>query len=342
MTPTHSPRSVQRGGALFTQFPALSPALTGIAAGIFAALIWATYLVFAKSGTGVGLMPQDFVLLRFGTAAAIMLPWLLRNDPRTLAGIGWRRAIILTVLAGLPFILLGTGGYVFAPLAHGAVIQPSTITLVSMFAAAFLLKERLTADKLIGVALIIAGLAVIASHASAMGGGHVWIGDLLFTAAGLSWTGFTILIKRWQLGAFAVTAAVSTVSAIIVVPAMLVFGDIGRIAALSTTALIAQLVVQGVYESDVYGNAKAGTLLIDCSTIDVATAKSLADGAAKAGLFPAIVPPATLIVGTVLIGAMPTVFEWTGAALATLGLMTAIGLIRSLFRPTRTLILAKG
>ena len=65
-------------------------------------------------------------------------------------------------------------------------------------------------------------------------------------------------------------------------------------------------------------------------------------GAAKAGLFPAIVPPATLIVGTILIGAMPTVFEWTGAALATLGLMTAIGLIRSLFTPTRTLILAKG
>ena len=328
MTPTHSPRSVQRGGALFTQFPALSPALTGIAAGIFAALIWATYLVFAKSGTGVGLMPQDFVLLRFGTAAAIMLPWLLRNDPRTLAGIGWRRAIILTVLAGPPFILLGTGGYVFAPLAHGAVIQPSTITLVSMFAAAFLLKERLTADKLIGVALIIAGLAVIASHASAMGGGHVWIGDLLFTAAGLSWTGFTILIKRWQLGAFAVTAAVSTVSAIIVVPAMLVFGDIGRIAALSTTALIAQLVVQG---------ALSGVVAVIAFGVAV---RHL--GAAKAGLFPAIVPPATLIVGTVLIGAMPTVFEWTGAALATLGLMTAIGLIRSLFRPTRTLILAKG
>ena len=328
MTPTHSPRSVQRGGALFAQSPALSPALTGIAAGIFAALIWATYLVFAKSGTGVGLMPQDFVLLRFGTAAAIMLPWLLRNDPRTLAGIGWRRAIILTVLAGPPFILLGTGGYVFAPLAHGAVIQPSTITLVSMFAAAFLLKERLTADKLIGVALIIAGLAVIASHASAMGGGHVWIGDLLFTAAGLSWTGFTILIKRWQLGAFAVTAAVSTVSAIIVVPAMLVFGDIGRIAALSTTALIAQLVVQG---------ALSGVVAVIAFGVAV---RHL--GAAKAGLFPAIVPAATLIVGTVLTGAMPTVFEWTGAALATLGLMTAIGLIRSLFTPTRTLILAKG
>lgn len=328
MTPTLSPRSVRRGGALFAQTPALSPALTGIVAGVFAALIWATYLVFAKSGTGVGLMPQDFVLLRFGTAAAIMLPWLLRNDPRTLAGIGWRRAIILTLLAGPPFILLGTGGYVFAPLAHGAVIQPSTITLASMFAAAYLLKERLTADKLIGVGLIITGLAVIASHASAMGGGHVWIGDLLFIAAGLSWTGFTILIKRWQLGAFAVTATVSTVSAIIVVPAMLVFGDVGRIAALPTATLVAQLIVQG---------ALSGVLAVIAFGVAV---RHL--GSAKAGLFPAIVPAATLIVGTVLTGAMPTVFEWTGAALATFGLVTAIGLLRPLFIPNRRLILAKG
>lgn len=318
MTPTLSPRSVRRGGALFAQ----SPTLTGIAAGVVAALIWATYLVFAKSGTGAGLMPQDFVLLRFGSAAAIMLPWLVRNDPRTLAGIGWRRAIILTALAGPPFILLSTGGYVFAPLAHGAVIQPSTISLASMVAAALLLNDRLTADKLIGVALIIGGLAVIASHASAMGGGHVWIGDLLFVAAGLGWTAFTILIKRWQLGGFAVAAAVSTVSAIIVVPAMLVFGDVGRIAALPTATLVAQLIVQG---------ALSGVLAVIAFGVAVHHL-----GAAKAGLFPAIVPAATLIVGVVVTGAMPTPFEWTGAALATFGLLTAIGLVRPLFTPKST------
>ncbi len=324
MSASHPPRSMQRGGALF----APSPAATGIAAGIAAAAIWATYLVFAKSGTAGGLMPQDFVLLRFGTAALIMLPWLLRHDPLTLAGIGWRRAIVLTLLAGPPFILLGTAGYAFAPLAHGAVIQPSTITLASMFAAAFLLKERLTRDKLIGVGLIIAGLAVIASHASAMGGGPVWIGDLLFVAAGLSWTGFTILIKRWELGAFAVTAAISTVSAIVVVPAMLIFGDTGRITALPLETLAAQLIVQGAF---------SGVVAVIAFGVAV---RQL--GAAKAGLFPAIVPAATLIVGTVLTGVMPTMFEWTGAALATLGLMTAIGLLRPIFTPVRPLILAKG
>ena len=237
MTPSLSPGIVRPGGALFAR----SPAATGVAAGIVAALIWATYLVFAKMGTTSGLAPQDFVLLRFGTAAAMMLPWLWRNDPLTLAGVGWRRAILLTLLAGPPFILLTTAGYGFAPLAHGAVIQPSTITLGSMLAAAVLLKERLTRDKLIGVGLIVTGLAVIASHADAMGDGMVWIGDLLFIAAGLSWTALTILIKRWQLGALAVTAAVSIVSAIIIVPVMLIRGDLGRIAALPVSTLVTQV-----------------------------------------------------------------------------------------------------
>lgn len=324
MTTTLSPGVAGPVGASFAR----SPAATGMTAGIAAALIWATYLVLAKSGTASGLAPQDFVLLRFGTAATVMLPWQLRHNPRTLAGVGWRRAIILTLLAGPPFIMLTTAGYGFAPLAHGAVIQPSTITLGSMLAAAVLLKERLTRDKLVGVGLIVTGLAVIASHADAMGGGMVWIGDLLFVAAGLSWTAFTILIKRWQLGALAVTAAVSIVSAIITVPAMLIWGDLGRIAALPIGTLVTQVIVQGLL---------SGVLAVIAFNVAV---RHL--GAAKAGLFPAIVPAATLIVGVVITGAMPSAAEWIGAGLATLGLATAIGLIRSLITSTRTPTPARG
>jgi drug/metabolite transporter (DMT)-like permease len=285
-----------------------------MAAGLAAALIWATYMLSAKSGTTAGLLPQDFVLLRFGTAAAIMLPWLLRNDPRGLAGVGWRRGLVLTLLAGPLFILLGTGGYLFAPLSHGAVIQPSTIALGSMLAAALLLGERPTLAKLAGTGLIVAGLAVIASHAGAMGGGMVWIGDLLFVAAGLSWTGFTILIKRWELGALAVTAAVSTISALAIVPIMLIAGDLSRIAALPPATLAAQFAVQGLL---------SGVVAVIAFGVAV---RHL--GAANAGLFPAIVPAATLLLGGLSSGTFPAFFEIAGAALASLGLVTAVGLTR--------------
>lgn len=311
MTATLSLPVRRHGRALFG---ITSPGTIGIAAGLCAALIWSAYMLFAKTGTASGLRPQDFVLLRFGTAAAIMLPWLLRHDPRSLAAVGWRRGIVLALLAGPPFILLGTGGYLFAPLAHGAVIQPSTIALGSMFAAALLLRERPTLAKLAGTALIVAGLAVIASHAGAMGGGMVWIGDLLFVAAGLSWTGFTILIKRWELGALAVTAAVSTISALAIIPVMIVAGDLSRIAALPAATLAAQVAVQGLL---------SGVVAVIAFGVAV---RHL--GAAKAGLFPAIVPAATLLLGSLASGTLPALFEIAGASLATLGLITAVGLAR--------------
>jgi len=293
---------------------AASPAVTGIAAGLVAALVWSTFMLFAKSGATLGLLPQDFAVLRFGTAALIMLPWLLQHDPLRLAGIGWRRAGLLTLLAGPLFILLATGGYAHAPLVHGAVIQPSTIALASMAAAMVLLKERPGLAKLAGTGLIVAGLVVIASHADAMGGGMVWIGDLMFVAAGLGWTGFTILIKRWELDPLAVTAAVSALSALLVVPAMLIAGDFGRIAALPPATLLAQVTVQGL---------AAGVIAVIAYGIAVRRL-----GAAKAGLFPAVVPALTLALGSLSSGTAPHFFEIAGAALATLGLIVAVGLNR--------------
>lgn len=311
MTATFSPPLGRHGRVLLR---GVSPTTTGIAAGLGAALVWSAFMIFAKSGTTLGLLPQDFAALRFGTAALVMLPWLLRHDPLRLAGVGWRRAGVLTLLAGPPFILLATGGYAHAPLAHGAVIQPSTIALAAMAAAMVLLKERVSAAKLVGTALIVAGLAVIAGHADAMGGGMVWIGDLMFIAAGLGWTGFTILIKRWELDPLAVTAAVSTLSALAIVPAMLIADDFGRIAALPPASFLAQVIVQGL---------AAGVLAVIAYGVAVQRL-----GAARAGLFPAIVPALTLGLASLSSGTLPQLFEIAGALLATLGLIIAVGLNR--------------
>ncbi|MPZ31742.1 MAG: hypothetical protein GEV13_12225 [Rhodospirillales bacterium] len=81
-------------------------------------------LSFAAARAGIlgGLLTVDMIFARFIVAGLIMLPLLLRFGVRDLAGVGWRRALFLTLLGGGPFALLQTGGYGFAPLAHGAVI----------------------------------------------------------------------------------------------------------------------------------------------------------------------------------------------------------------------------
>ena len=98
--------------------------------GLFSGAIMAlgASLSFAAARAGIlgGLQAVDLIFARFIVAGAIMLPLLLHFGLRDLAGIGVKRALVLTVLGGAPFALLQTGGYGFATLAHGAVIAPST------------------------------------------------------------------------------------------------------------------------------------------------------------------------------------------------------------------------
>lgn len=59
------------------------------------------------------------------------------------------------------FALPQTGGYGFTPLAHGAVIAPSTVTIVSTIGAAIFLRERLGPAHLVGAAIVLLGIGLI-------------------------------------------------------------------------------------------------------------------------------------------------------------------------------------
>jgi 3-hydroxyisobutyrate dehydrogenase len=63
--------------------------------------------------------------------------------------------------------------------------------------------------------------------------------------------------------------------------------------------------VRSVYETDVFGRAPKGTLLIDCSTIDVATARDVAEKAGEHGLEMIDAPVSG---GTFMVGGPETVF----------------------------------
>lgn len=104
----------------------------GILYGLITAVIWGGFITVSRQGIGAGLQADDLAFLRYLSAGILLLPWLLRNQPASLAGVGWPRGIVLTLLAGPLFVIIGASGYLFAPLAHGAVIQLGTLTLVGI------------------------------------------------------------------------------------------------------------------------------------------------------------------------------------------------------------------
>jgi len=85
----------------------------GFLSGSIMALGASLSFAVARAGVVDGLAVPDMIFARFLVAGAIMLPLLVRWGLPTLAGIGLKRACLLTALGGAPFALLQTGGYGF-------------------------------------------------------------------------------------------------------------------------------------------------------------------------------------------------------------------------------------
>ncbi|WP_168708611.1 DMT family transporter [Hydrogenophaga sp. PAMC20947] len=299
--------------------PGLSDATKGVLFGLAAVLIWGSSMAYARAGMTQGLTGMDFALFRYGTAGVVVLPWLLLHQPATLAGVGWPRATALALLAGPLFILLGAGGYAFAPLAHGAVIQPAFAMMGTTLLAAWVLKDRPPRQRLIGISVMVLGLAVIAGPGLFQGGSQAPIGDAMFAVAGLMWAGFTVTTNRWRVKALPATAALSAVAALAIIPIFLLTQDVSRIAAMPWSGLATQVLVQGVLTGVV-------------AVIFFTRAAELA-GAARAGIFPALVPAATILIGIPVTGEWPTVSQLVGLGLVSLGLVAAVAVFRRR-RPT--------
>ncbi|MDI1285046.1 MAG: DMT family transporter [Reyranella sp.] len=288
----------------------------GILSGATMALGASLSFAVARAGILGGLGVPDLIFARFLVAGLVMLPLLVRWGLPTLAGIGFRRAAILTALGGAPFALLQTGGYGFAPLAHGAVIAPSTVTIVSTIGAAIFLRERLGPAHLAGAAIVLLGIGLIGwdgiVQSTAKSGERAWIGDLLFFASSLLWAGFTLLLRHWRLSALRATAVVAVLSMVVATPAYLLWMGVAHLMALPFGMLAFQGLVQGGLQGVVTMVAYSQAVVLL--------------GVSRAVLFPAIVPAVSVLIGIPIVGEIPGPLQIAGLVLVTIGLLITIGM----------------
>jgi drug/metabolite transporter (DMT)-like permease len=295
----------------------------GIAYGCGMAIGAASAFVAARAGIVGGLGPADLTLARFLGAGLVLLPTFIRFGPASAGGVGWRRAAVLTLLAGPLFAMLQMGGYVFAPLAHGAVIAPSTVTILSTFIAVMALGERLTGAHMAGASLVIVGIVVLGweSIIATTDSPRAWIGDLLFMFSSFLWAGFTVMIRYWMLPAGRAAAAVSVIALVITLAAYAAWFGTGRLASLPLLPFAQQVVIQG---------------LLSGAAMTFAFSRAIALlGVSRAVLFPAIVPALAVLLGIPLLGEWPTVIQIAGLCLVSAGLMTAIGITGQMVRVVR-------
>jgi drug/metabolite transporter (DMT)-like permease len=277
-------------------------ALLGIACGAGAALFWAFGFVAARHGIAAGFAPADLVFHRFVWAGLAFLPLVVRRGD--LGDVGWGRSLLLTATGGPPLALFSYAGFLFVPLAHGGVIQPSCAALGGLTLATLVLGEKLPARRALGAAVIVAGLAVIGAEAFATIGTHGLAGDLSFVTAGLLFATFATLLRRWRVAPTR-AAAVTSVVALVDVPIQWLLVGFERMVGLGLVENLLQLLVQGIF-------AGAGATYLFARSVVLL-------GAGRAAVFPSLVPGFTLLIGALALAEMPSAAQLGGFAMVMLG-----------------------
>ncbi len=285
------------GAGVLAQKSETRRTLLGIAGGLGAALFWALGFVATRHGLKVGFAPADLLMHRFVWSGLAFLPIVFRSGLGNLCGIGWGRGLVLMVLGGPVMSIISYTGFLFVPLGHGSVIQPSCATLGGLFLAAALLRERISFSRVFGAVVIVGGLAVIGAESI----GHIGLsgvqGDLIFVLTGFMFAGFGALLRYWRVSAFSAASVISVLS-LSLFPIYAASGGLARVAAIGLPENALQAVGQGIL---------AGPAAMYLFAFSIQRL-----GVARAAVFPAIVPALTLLVGWLLLGEPPTALQAAG------------------------------
>jgi drug/metabolite transporter (DMT)-like permease len=282
--------------------PVQKVSLQGVLCGAGSALCWALGFVAARHGVLSGMSPLVLALHRFVWPGIVLLPIIATNGLSNLGGLGWRRGIAITAFGGLPLALWSYFGYLFVPLGHGTIIQPSCAALGGLVLARLVLREPLPPRRIAGALTIVLGLCVIGAEALGTMGRSGFAGDLLFAVAGLSFAIFGMLLRLWRIDA---KRAMTVTSVLSLSGLPLLYFSYQNFIAAGFLENLLQAVVQGVF-------AGAGAVYLFTRAVVLL-------GVGRAALYPALVPPFALVVGALTLGELPSVWQLLGLAIVIVG-----------------------
>ena len=259
-----------------------------VVAGIAMIAIYAVQFIAARFSLRDHLTPSDMAILRFAAAGAAFLPIMFGTGLAGARALGLRKAAVLALLAGLPYPLVINWGLTYAPAAHAAALCPASIVFFSFVLSRLVFADRISRERVIGIAAIIAGLLLFIAPTGASAKGALF-GDALFVGSGLMFAAYAVLVRRWSVDPVVATASVVLLSCL---PLPLLFAVApSGFANAPAVEIVAQIVIQGFL---------AGAAAMFLYTYIV---RQL--GPQTASLFMPCVPIAVAILGAVLLAEIP-------------------------------------
>jgi drug/metabolite transporter (DMT)-like permease len=227
-----------------------------------------------------------------------------------------RTTLLTGVLGGLVYGVLAYSGFVFAPAAHASVLMPGSLPLWTALLAVWLLGERITRTRAIGLVCIVAGDLLVggASLLHALDGSGVWRGDVLFVLAALTWSCYSLLVRKHALQAVHATTAITVLAFLVYVPGYLLLVGAGVLQGLVFTAplrdVLWQMLMQGV--GSVVVSGISFNMMIRCY------------GPVRSTMLTAVVPGLSALSAALFLAEPLPWNVLTGLALVTLGIVFGV------------------
>lgn len=179
-------------------------AVDGRASGLMLVLcaIWGLQQVAIKAAAP-DIAPILQIAVRSGIAALMVGLLMLARGERMSASDGtWRPGILVGLLFGLEFLLVGEG-LRYTTASHMVIFLYTAPIFAALGLHWKLSAERLQAAQWIGIAIAFAGIVVAFTGRAAVpasaAAASPWLGDLLGVAAGMAWGATTVVIRNSRL-----------------------------------------------------------------------------------------------------------------------------------------------
>ncbi|WP_462379518.1 DMT family transporter [Pseudomonas sp. Marseille-QA0892] len=273
---------------------------------------WTTWIVSTRATVGHAepLAPALLAFIRFGTAAALLSPywWQLRGLPKGKSP--W--LLFGLMFAGIPYLGAVLVGLKYAPATEAGPLLTGTLPLFVGALSAFLLGERFSRLRLVGLSGIAMGTFAIIGHSMLEPESGHWIGHLFVLIGAMSWSIYTIAFRKSGLSAVQAASLVGLWSVIVLLP--FAASDIWHaIETTAVTAIVQQIAIQGLL---------AGVLALILFTSAVAYL-----GPSRTTAITAITPVTALTAAAVWLGETPNQWGIAGCGAIVLGVLLASGVI---------------
>jgi drug/metabolite transporter (DMT)-like permease len=318
--------------------PRLSPKVVGLLAALVTVLVWTAFIVVARASADPAraptLAPLDIVFARLLGAGLILLPlgwWLTQTQrarqreagqlPTAGSLLGFsplplRTTVLTGLFGGLIYGLLAYTGFVYAPAAHASVLMPGSLPLWTTLLAVFVLGERISGSRAIGLLCIVAGDVLVggASLLHALDGSGVWRGDVLFMLAAFTWACYSLLVRKHALQAVHATTAITVFAFFTYVPSylLLVWAGVleGRVFSAPLPDVLWQMLMQGV-----------GSVVVSGISFNLMIR---AYGPVRSTMLTAVVPGMSALAAALFLGEPLPWNVLCGLALVTLGIVFGV------------------